>query len=222
MKKIIIILILSFCFSNNLPNDVRWVVKSSEYKNLCYQIYHSAKQSLDEINKKNKYSLHSTFYSDLAIVMDLDETVLDNSQYQIELHEKNETFNMDSWSKWVNREGAKLVPGSKDYIEKVREKNIQLIFISNRMDERLDATKNNLKKLGIYSSRDIYLLRKNKADKKNIRRNEIYNANGRMDKYKQFKVIQYLGDAMGDFPHAFPDKFGISQFIFPNPMYGKW
>ena len=129
---------------------------------------------------------------------------------------------MNSWAKWVKREEAKLVPGALKYIEFLREKNIKIIFISNRMHERVDATKNNMKKLGIYSSHDIYLLRKNKADKKNIRRNEIFTSTGRMSKYEKFKVIQYLGDAMGDFELNNRKRFGIDQFIFPNPMYGKW
>ena len=43
-----------------------------------------------------------------------------------------------------------------------------------------------------------------------------------MKSYNKFKIIQYLGDAMGDFPEKEFDYFGKNQFIFPNPMYGKW
>ena len=85
------------------------------------------------------------------------------------------------------------------------------------MDERLEATKNNMKKLNIFSTKDIYLLRKDKEDKKHIRRQEIYTGTGRMT--KPFNVIQYFGDAMGDFPEG--QNLG-KQYIFPNPMYGKW
>ena len=90
------------------------------------------------------------------------------------------------------------------------------------MDNRVEETKNNLKKLGIYSDSDIYLLRIDKADKKTIRRSEIFNSTGRMNKYENFKVIQYLGDAIGDFENQNLDRFGLDNFIFPNPMYGKW
>ena len=65
--------------------------------------------------------------------MDLDETVLDNSRYQVENFEKGETFNMNSWAKWVNRAEADLVPGAKEYIDLVRQLGVQLIFISNRI-----------------------------------------------------------------------------------------
>ena len=179
---------------------------------LCEKIYDQA-----AIQTKSLYSHHRQ-----AIIMDLDETVLDNSQYQVELYKTNTTFNMESWSKWVKEENANLVPGVLKFINKVREKNIQLIFISNRMDARLRSTKKNMKKLGLYSENDIYLLRKDKEDKKTVRRNEVYSNSGRMKNHKKYKVIQYFGDAMGDFPQHQNDIFGIDQFMLPNPMYGKW
>ena len=217
MKKyILIILAISAIFPSKLPNDVRWVTNSNEYNMLCNQIYNNASKELDKYLKSNRKN------KNLAIVMDLDETVLDNSQYQIEIFNRNETFNMESWANWVLREEAKLVPGARKYINKLRKNNVKIIFISNRMHERLKATKNNLKKLGIFSKNDIFLLRKDKKDKKNVRRNEIYKSINRMKKHKNFTVIQYLGDAMGDFPNKEKKDFGYSQFIFPNPMYGKW
>jgi 5'-nucleotidase (lipoprotein e(P4) family) len=154
--------------------------------------------------------------------MDLDETVLDNSEYQVELYNKKEKYNPDSWDKWVLKEEAELVPGSYDYISFLRSNDIQIIFISNRMHKRLEETKNNMKKLGIYSEGDIYLLRIDRADKKTIRRAEIFDSSGRMKGYNQFKIIQYLGDAIGDFEVETLDRFGLDQFVFPNPMYGKW
>lgn len=205
----------SFLVSKDLPNDVRWVTSSKEYKFSCHQTFNTASIMLDKYLKKNNNK-------NLAIVMDLDETVLDNSQYQVELSNKNETFNMESWSAWVLREEAKLVPGVKKFIKKVRKNNIRLIFISNRMHARLQATKANMKKLGIFSKDDIFLLRKDRKDKKDVRRNEIYSSKGRMKKYKKFNVIQYFGDAMGDFPVLDHSEFGKSQFVLPNPMYGKW
>ena len=125
---------------------------------------------------------------------------------------------MKSWARWVNKAEAGLVPGAKEYIDLARQLGIQLIFISNRMDERVEATKENMKSLGIYNDNDIYLLRLNKKDKKTIRRQEVYNGINRMNKYGSFDVIMYLGDAMGDFEMMESN----NNFILPNPMYGKW
>ena len=217
MKNIIInFLFICTILAEKLPNDVRWVVNSNEYKALCHQVYNYATNDLTIILEKKPSNIER------AVVMDLDETVLDNSQYQIELHQNNETFNMKSWAAWVEREEANLVPGVYDYISLLRKNKIQIIFISNRMHERLESTKNNMKKLNIFSDNDIYLLRKDKQDKKDIRREEIYSSTGRMKNKGNFKVIQYFGDAMGDFPDKGNDKFGVNQYILPNPMYGKW
>ena len=68
-----------------LPNDIRWVTNSSEYKILCEQTYQNAWDNLSNVLKIAD--------SKSAIIMDLDETVLDNSKYQIGLIEKNESYN---------------------------------------------------------------------------------------------------------------------------------
>jgi len=142
MNRILLISVLLFslifCDTSKLPNDVRWVVSSKEYKQLCEQVYDHAQYVCKM--KLNSYKSGSMSIAP-AIVMDLDETVLDNSQYQVELFEKGESFNMDSWSAWVLRKEAKLVSGAKEFIDFVRSIDVQLIFISNRMDERLEATK---------------------------------------------------------------------------------
>ena len=220
----IIFFLVSFYFTfiyATLPNDVRWVRESNEYIALCNQVYANAINKLKDTLSPNQSSLN-IFHNNYAVVMDLDETVLDNSYYQVELYNKKEKYNPDSWDEWVLKEEAGLVPGTYEYIRFLRNNDIQIIFISNRMHKRLEETKNNMKKLGIYSSDDIYLLRIDKADKKTIRRAEIFNSSGRMKDYKTFEIIQYLGDAIGDFEFENLDRFGLNQFVFPNPMYGKW
>jgi len=204
-----------------LPNDVRWVIESSEYEALCHQIFNDAIYKLKKKLSPNNYSLN-VVNNNYAVVLDLDETIMDNSDYQVMLFDKNEKYNPKSWDEWVLQENAKLIPGARKYLKFIRDNNIQVIFLSNRMDKRVEETKNNLKKLDVFSDNDIYLLRLDKADKKNVRRAEIFNSTGRMKNYKNFKIIQYLGDAMGDFEDKNLDGFGMDNFVFPNPMYGKW
>ena len=94
MRNLIInMLFVCMLLSEKLSNDVRWVVNSKEYEVLCHQVYNQAKKDLINIWIRGK-----------AVVMDLDETVLDNSQYQIELHKNNQTFNIKlSLIKKMNR-----------------------------------------------------------------------------------------------------------------------
>lgn len=221
MYRILYIIIISLALNDKLPNDVRWVKESNEYKAICHQVYSNALGKISNKLHYNRSSLNIPNHN-FAVVMDLDETVLDNSDYQVDILSKNQTFSIESWSLWVKEEKASLVPGAFNYITFLRDNNIQIIFISNRMNERLESTKNNMRKLGLYADEDIYLLRKNKQDKKTVRRNEIDKLIGRMSTYDQFTIIQYLGDAMGDFKYNESDRFGTDQFIFPNPMYGKW
>ena len=200
--------------SSVLPNDVQWVTQSSEYKSLCEQIYINAWISI-----RNRI----TSVDQPVIIMDLDETVLDNSQYQIDLFNKGETYNPRSWNKWVKKEEAKLVPGAKDFILRYKKiKNAKIIFLSNRDNTTLMATKNNMKDLGIFFSDDIFLLRLDKEDTKINRREEVLLGKNRMKTHGAKKIIAYFGDAMGDFPEDKSYNFGINKFIFPNPMYGKW
>jgi len=210
---------LAFIFSLSLinaklPNDVRWVVSSDEYKYNCIQTFQMAYHAiLEECNNIKQP----------VIIMDLDETVLDNSNYQIGLFEKGEKYNPDSWSDWVNKKEAKLVPGAKEFIlnyKKIDEAII--IYISNRMNKNLSSTKDNMKNLGILFEDDIFLLRLDKADTKVVRRDEVFNGIGRMQEHGMKNVIAYFGDAMGDFPNDPKYKWTQNKFIFPNPMYGKW
>ena len=221
MKNItfIIYLIILGCTSNienkKLPNDIRWVTNSTEYNILSKQIYTNAWSNLSKtFNSANSKS---------CIVMDLDETVLDNSQYQVDLTAKNESYNPESWSDWVNLEEAKIVPGAKEFIDNVRKTDVRIVFLSNRMDKNLKPTISNMEKLGIVESEDIFLLRVDKEDKKHVRRSEIINGTGRFSEIGSLKVLAYFGDARHDFPD--PDDyyiFGYNMYMFPNPMYGKW
>jgi len=199
-----------------LPNDIRWVTNSSEYKILCEQIYKNAWDNLSDVLKIAD--------SKSAIIMDLDETVLDNSKYQIGLIEKNESYNPESWSSWVNIKEAELVPGAKEFIDNVRQTNIRIIFLSNRMAKNELPTIKNMKALNVYEEDDIFLLRIDKPDKKkHIRRSEVLEGTGRMEEIGPMNILAYFGDARHDFPD--PSNyyiFGKNMFMLPNPMYGKW
>ena len=221
MKKLIYILLfilpISACQNKEgakLPNEVRWVTQSSEYSSVCEQIYNSASLVL-----QNQFE----GVDRPVIVMDLDETVLNNVQYQVELFEKSETYNPTSWNAWVNKELATAVPGAKSFILDFKDKYKGLIvFISNRDASTIKATRNNLDNLGLLFEDDIFLLRKDKKDTKIVRRNEVLEGVGRMEGYGPNSVLAYFGDQIGDFPNDTSFVFSLNKFMFPNPMYGKW
>jgi 5'-nucleotidase (lipoprotein e(P4) family) len=199
-----------------LPNDVRWVRQSAEYRILCEQLFHQATVAILRTVKAEKNS------GNLAVVVDLDETVLDNSHYQVERWKAGLSFTQDSWSDWVNRKEAGLIPGAKAFLSTVRKNGVRVVFLSNRMNDNLKPTRGNLQALKVLDPRDLFLLRLDKDDLKEVRRKEVTDGTGRMKKVGPLKVIGYVGDQMGDFPSDRKQEFGKTNFLLPNPMYGKW
>ena len=199
-----------------MPNDVRWVRQSAEYKTLCEQLFRQATGAILRQVKMEKGS------KNLAVVVDLDETVLDNSLYQVERWKAGLSFTQDSWSDWVKREEAGLIPGARAFLSAVRKKGVRVVFLSNRMNDNLKPTRENLRLLGVLDPMDLFLLRRDKHDLKEVRRKEVTDGTGRMKKVGPLNVIGYLGDQMGDFPSDVSKEFGKINFLLPNPMYGKW
>ena len=218
----LLVLFLTSCVGNGglfgedkkLPNEVRWMRESKEYKNLCRQIYRQAEEKISQQAKQEQ--------GKLAVVIDLDETVMDNSQYQVERLKLGLGFTQESWSEWVNREEAGLVPGAKAFLNKARKLGLRVVYLSNRMHANVKPTRQNLRALGVLDPEDLFLLRRNKEDTKEIRRSEVVSGKGRMKEAGPLKVVAYLGDQMGDFPAEVEEALGTRVFVFPNPMYGKW
>ena len=126
---------------NSTPTatPIRWVSKSKEYQAICQQTYLSAWEKVKEGAKQTS--------SPWAVVMDIDETLLNNSQYQIALNAKNASHSQEAWEAWVNRTEAKPVPGAKAFILKIRGlPNGRIIFLSNRFARNTEATRRNLQK----------------------------------------------------------------------------
>ena len=199
-----------------LPNDIRWIRQSTEYRALCEQLFRQATVAILRKVKTEKNS------DNLAVVVDLDETVLDNSLYQVERWKAGLSFTQDSWSEWVNREEAGLVPGAMEFLKAVRKKGVRVVFVSNRMNKNLEPTRRNLLALEVLAPNDLFLLRLDKDDVKEVRRREVKEGKARMKKVGPLKVVGYVGDQMGDFPSGQAKEFGKTSFLLPNPMYGKW
>ena len=192
-----------------------WVTQSREYKAVCLQTYASAWEKVEAAAQKE-----SGLW---AIVMDLDETVLDNSGYQRDLETKGEAYSQESWEVWVLKKEAALVPGAKEFVSKVRAlPRARIIFISNRYARNTKPTRLNLEKLGVAGDNDIYMLRKEKADTKSIRQKEVLQGTGRMKEHGAFKVLAWFGDAAHDVPDDPKLKWGTQKFMMPNPVYGNW
>ena len=221
---VIFCLIFTFgCSSNKISqkdHSMYWHKNSAEYKALCLQAYNAAKNKLDLELSKN---VDET----LAIVADIDETILNNTPYNEMLIEENTSYNQENWSHWVNKKIATAVPGSLDFFNYADSKGVEIIYLSNRRVENYEPTKENLISLGFpFKESTQMLLRTNSRDK-DERRKSIENYN----------IIMFIGDNLGDFDSTFFDKdneerweiskskkekFGDSFILIPNLIYGDW
>lgn len=229
MKKyLIIILSILSCNQSDYNNDYKiqaqvWTQNSAEYRALCYQAFNAAKMNLDAILFFDK-----KYDKPLAIIADVDETVLDNSPYDGKLILSNTTYNRESWVEWGNLEIAEAIPGSLEFLKYASEKNVEIFYISNRYSEQLDATVNNLKKLGFPDAKKSNVLLRSDKRSKSDRRKSVY---------KDYEVIMLLGDNLADFNDDFEEKildertkltdnlsydFGTKLIVLPNPNYGDW
>lgn len=199
-----------------------WYQTSGEAKALYIQGYNIATERLKEYLKKP----HEKPYS---IVLDLDETVLDNSPYQAENIVKGVGYSSGTWDEWVKMKKAKAVPGAKEFLQFADKNGVKIYYISDRVESQLDATIENLKNEGIpVQSRENVLL-KNKEDKSGkVNRREYVK--------KHTDLIMLFGDNLSDFDvfssssiedrnkrvEELATEFGDKFILFPNPMYGAF
>ena len=199
-----------------------WYQTSGEAKALYIQGYNVATERLKEYLKKP----HEKPYS---IVLDLDETVLDNSPYQAENIVKGVGYTSETWDEWVKMKKAKAVPGAKEFLQFADKNGVKIYYISDRVESQLDATIENLKNEGIpVQSRENVLL-KNKEDKSGkVNRREYVK--------KHTDLIMLFGDNLSDFDvfssssiedrnkrvEELSAEFGEKFILFPNPMYGAF
>ena len=107
-------------------NALLWQQRSGEYRALCYQAFNTARVQLDEILKQN------SFAKPLALVTDIDESILDNSPQQATDLLNKTTYTEESWIDWTNKAIAKALPGAVEFFNYANSKGINCFYISNR------------------------------------------------------------------------------------------
>ncbi|MGK7313263.1 MAG: 5'-nucleotidase, lipoprotein e(P4) family [Candidatus Longimicrobiales bacterium M2_2A_002] len=201
--------------------EVLWVRTAAEYRALALQVYRSAWQAV----RGHADNLAAGTW---AVIMDADETVLDNSEFERRIAEAGVEFEESMWDEWVFEEDAGLVPGAARFIDQVRDMGGRIAIVTNR-DERLcPATRRNLAALGI---RPAVVLCETETGEKEPRFRMVEEGTA-SDTLPPLEVVAWVGDNIGDFPgfdqSARTDVlstfrlFGSRYFVLPNPMYGSW
>lgn len=203
--------------------SVLWQQNAAEYRALCYQAFTVAKMRLDNFLAENKDTKKP-----LAIITDVDETVLNNSPFNAKLIELNENYSSEEWATWVKLEKAKAIPGAEDFLNYAKEKGVEVFYVSNRSHKLVAETIANMKKVNFPYADRQHLFFKKETSAKKARFEQVRDTH---------KVVLYLGDNLGDFSSKFrvpstekrnaladslQDEFGKRFIVLPNPMYGDW
>ncbi len=202
-------------------NAVLYQQTAAEYRALCYQAFNIAKLRLEMASRIMGLSRQQ------AIVLDIDETVLDNSPHGAKCI-LNNTLYPAYWQEWMDAANAKAVPGVMDFIKYAEKNGITAFYISNRKEKYLGQTLKNLKGLGFpFADKEHVFLRTGTSGKKT--RRDIVS--------KSYDIVLLIGDNLNDFSEVFEHKpiaerfeltdkmkeeFGKRFIVLPNAMYGEW
>jgi 5'-nucleotidase (lipoprotein e(P4) family) len=240
-KLIFLILIISSCSAprpattTNISNDTEKGIvtngklftalfqqQAAEYKALCFQAYNIARLRVSLVSQVE------TSGKKLAIVTDVDETVLDNSPVAVKEGLKGQDYNQNAWYEWTSKSMADTVPGAPSFLKYASSKGIEIFYITNRDEKERAATLTNLQKYNLPNADNDHILLKQNTSGKEARRQQVL---------AQHDIILLIGDNLSDFNMLFDKKsiaernegvtnlsseFGNRFIVLPNPNYGDW
>jgi 5'-nucleotidase (lipoprotein e(P4) family) len=216
-------LVFAGCQSVNYNRDllmgILWQQQSGEYSALCWQAFNAGKAYIRGLPAGGPR----------AVVLDIDETVLDNSRYAAWMVRSGEPWSAEAWERWCKAAAAPAVPGSLDFANFLDSRGIAVYYVSNRPASVTDHTVDNLKALGFPSAvRDHVLLQESTSDK--APRLEQIRALG-------YELVLLAGDSLEDLDsgtrrwsdaerRAWVDtrveQFGRYWLVLPNAVYGAF
>ena len=202
-----------------------WVQNSAEFKALALQAFNLAKLRWDMDKKGGKK----------CVVVDVDETIIDNSAFNAGLIGKDYGYGNSTWKEWCSDESAHAIPGAVAFLNHVAKTGGDVFYLTNRKampEKKMDLTKvtmNNLSALGFPQVDKKHMLLRTGTSKKQPRRDIITQ--------RGYRTVLILGDNLADFDEAFDGqtmsernqaveankaKFGDIFIVLPNPVYGNW
>lgn len=199
------------------------------------QTFRSAKQALDNALADSSWSAlpgQDVQGKRPAIIVDVDETVLDNTAYEARMILDGTKY-PEGWINWGKEAVATEVPGAKDFLNYAASKGVTIFYVTNRVIELKESTKKNLTKLDIPWDQgiDTVLMRgQNNWNSNKGPRRELIG--------EKYRVLLMVGDNLGDFVdakdnnlspkqrkeivRAYSDYWGVKWFMIQNIAYGDW
>ena len=219
-------------------NAVAWTQNSAEYCMAARQAYRWARLQLarglsDPAWTADLVQRGAGEYENRApaVILDVDETVLDNAAYSARGIVQGETYDLESWNAWALEEKATATPGALDFVKYARSRNVHVFYVTNRRDEVKQATISNLRALGFPVGENLVLTRNDDDGRPGDK------ISRRASVAEDHRILLLIGDNMGDFCAGMDTTnqqqrnqlaaerealLGRRWIILPNPMYGGW
>ncbi|MBW6490310.1 MAG: 5'-nucleotidase, lipoprotein e(P4) family [Lentimicrobium sp.] len=194
---------------------------AAEYRALCYQAFNIGKIMLDIDLADKSVDKHR------IIVLDVDETVLDNSPFQAKSVLESTSYPVN-WDEWCNLAKAEPLAGAIDFLNYARANGVSIFYVTNRKDYLKDVTIKNLANLGFPHADATHVITRSAEASKEGRRQELL---------KKYHISLLFGDNLNDFAEDFEGtdvksrfdavdmvsrEFGRKFIVLPNAMYGDW
>jgi acid phosphatase len=224
--------------ANDLLNAVLWMQRSVEYKATTLGAFALARirleQALTDANWTAAPKEQTGAYQALppAVILDIDESIVDNSGYQAWMTLNDTLFDPKTWNAYVNTVTSLAIPGAVEFAQYADARGVKVFYISNRTAEEEPATRKNLEKLGfpLGSTVDTMLMTRKQPDwgsAKSTRRAYVA---------KNYRVLLNIGDNFGDFVdeyrgteaerlkvfEQYKDRWGREWIMIANPSYGSF
>jgi 5'-nucleotidase (lipoprotein e(P4) family) len=225
--------------ANDLLNAVLWMQRSVEYKASALTAFALARLRLDQaladptwnaVIPKERAGASPSLPP--AVIVDIDETVLDNSGYQAWMTLKDTTFDPKTWNAYVNTVTSVAIPGAVEFAKYAADRGVKVFYVSNRTAAEEPATRKNLEKFGfpLDDKLDTVLTAREQPDwgsAKGTRRAHVA---------RSYRVLLNLGDNFGDFVDEYRGseadrlkvleehkaRWGREWIMLPNPAYGSF
>lgn len=206
-----------------IPEATRWIRDSAEHRAIFLQVY---RQATTFVERAAAVRGLGTW----AVVLDADETVIDNSLYQLERAEAGRAYDRESWRAWIARREATPLPGAGAFLARVRALGGRIVIVTNRNQSECPDTEAVFAAHGL--AWDAMLCKPDGGSSEKDSRFEAVAAGTTAAGLPPLEIVAFVGDNIQDFPRltqavrqqgdeAFA-AFGARYFVLPNPMYGSW
>ncbi|MBI3504800.1 MAG: 5'-nucleotidase, lipoprotein e(P4) family [Proteobacteria bacterium] len=219
-------------------NAVLWMQRSVEYRGATMSAFALARLRLDQALADKGWTgapaEQTAPFQDKppAVVLDADETIMDNSGYQAWNVVAGTSFSPKTWTQFVDSQTSGAIPGAVEFAKYADSRGVKVFYVTNRTAEEKESTRKNLASLGfpMGGNVDTLLASREKPDwtsQKGTRRAHIA---------KDYRILLNLGDNFGDFTDEYrgteaervkvfeanKDRWGREWIVLPNPSYGSF